>query len=215
MKNWFAVLNSRSQRRFKILLTVFPGNIFWISKHFVTKHGMVMHYHEPEHLAKRLVCCLHDQGYSTGLCNKKKTVSTVSTEPLILLQSNLDWWYIFIGWSVLWKDLITVFKVKVYQNVSEHLSRWSLLNRVLPKLVWWCTVVSWRAIRKDWFAVFKIKVTVKAYNQNVTFHCIFWTGDTVATKLGLIVYCHKLDCLVKRVGCCVHGQGHRKGSKFE
>ena len=75
--------------------------------------------------------------------------------------------YIIIGQSVLWRNWISVFKVKVtakFQNVNECLSRWYFLNRLtflLPNVVWWCIIMSQIVFQKDWFAVFKIKVTVK------------------------------------------------------
>ena len=37
---------SRSQGRFKMSVNVCPGDIFWITEHFVTKFGMVMQYHQ-------------------------------------------------------------------------------------------------------------------------------------------------------------------------
>ena len=53
--------------------------------------------------AKRLVYYLQDQGHREGPYNKNMTVSTVSSEPPILLRSNVIWWYIVISKSVLWK----------------------------------------------------------------------------------------------------------------
>ena len=59
-----------------------------------------------------------------------------SAEPL---QQNLVWWYIIISLSVLWKDWIAVFKLKVIANdynVIEYLSvlyflyHWSLCNQI-------------------------------------------------------------------------------------
>ena len=53
------------------------------------------------------------------------TLSTMSTEPLILLQLNLSTWYIIISWSVLCKYYIAVMEVKVtvkIQNFIESLS---------------------------------------------------------------------------------------------
>ena len=49
-------------------------------------------------------------------------VSTISTEPLIILQPHLIKWYIIISWSVLLKIGIIVFKVMVkVQNFIESL----------------------------------------------------------------------------------------------
>ena len=58
---------SRSQRRFKILVNVCPDNIFWTTKHFVTKPGMVMQLHKPKCHAEKLVHLDQCQGHSKGL----------------------------------------------------------------------------------------------------------------------------------------------------
>ena len=39
---------------------------------------------------------------------------------------------------------------------------------------------------------------------------IFW-GD----QLSLTVHVHKLECLVKRLLCCIQGQGHSEGSELQ
>ena len=59
--------------------------------------------------------------------------------------------------------------------------------------------------QKDWFPVFKVKVTVKDHLIKIWLPniCIFWTADLFATKLGFMAQCHKLDCLVKRLECCI------------
>ena len=46
-------------------------------------------------------------------------------------------------------------------------------------------------------------------------YCIFWTADTFATKLGLIVQHYKLECTVEKLGYCIQDQGHSKGSKCQ
>ena len=53
------------------------------------------------------------------------TLSTIPSEPLILLEPNVIGWYFTICWNVLCKNWIVVFKVKVtgrYQNFIESLS---------------------------------------------------------------------------------------------
>ena len=34
-------------------------------------------------------------------------------------------------------------------------------------------------------------------------------------QLGLTVHVHKLECLVKRLLCCIQGQGHSEGSELQ
>ena len=52
---------------------------------------MLVHLLEPECRAKRLLCYLQGQGHSEGACNKKITVSTVSTELLNLTKVQTKW----------------------------------------------------------------------------------------------------------------------------
>ena len=47
----------------------------------------------------------------------------------------------------------------------------------------------------------------------MTFYYFFWTTVSF-TILLIIVHHYKLECLVKRLDCCVQGQGHSKGSAF-
>ena len=53
------------------------------------------------------------------------------------------------------------------------------------------------------------------YDQNMTFFYVFWTADSLATKLGLMIHHHKPECLVKELDYCIQGQGHNKGSKCQ
>ena len=69
-------------------VNVCPDDIFYTAKHFVNKLGMVMRHHKAECQAKRLVCCLQGQGHSKGLYDQNMTVSTISSELLILLLPN-------------------------------------------------------------------------------------------------------------------------------
>ena len=66
-----------------------PDDMFRTSEHFVNKPGMIMQQHEPDCNAEKLVHCVHCQGDSKGLCNQNMTVSVVSSELLVGLQSNL------------------------------------------------------------------------------------------------------------------------------
>ena len=92
-KSGFALLWSKSslQERFRISVNVHLDNISSTAEPFVTKFGMVMmmHHHGPECHAKRLVCCFQGQGHSKGSYDQNMTVSTVSSELLILLLPNL------------------------------------------------------------------------------------------------------------------------------
>ena len=72
------------------------------------------------------------------------------TKLLVGLQPKMVWTYNIISLSVLWKILITAFKVKVtarIQNVSECLSGWYLLNRrTFCYQTWYCDAASWARV---------------------------------------------------------------------
>ena len=62
-----AVLWSRSQKGFKISMTVHLDDISSTAKPFVAKLGIVVHQHGRECRAKRVVCYFQGQGHSEGL----------------------------------------------------------------------------------------------------------------------------------------------------
>ena len=62
---------------------------------------------------------------------------------------------------------------------------------LFPNLVLWCIIM---------------QGLIWSKYDNVDY--IFWTSDPFATKLGLIEHCHKPECFMERLDCCVHGQGH-------
>ena len=83
-----------------------------------------MQHHVPECYAEKNVLYVQGQGHSKGLCDQNMTIFNTSSELLIPWQPNLAWWYIIISQSVLWKNGITAFKVKVTvkgKNVSVYL----------------------------------------------------------------------------------------------
>ena len=102
----------------------------------------------------------------------------------------------------------------------RYLSRWYFLNRrpniLLPNSVLWCIIMGWSVMQKDLFAIFKVKVTATALMIKIwQFYCIFWIADPFATKLGLMVHYRKPECLMKKLDCCVQGQGHGKIAKCQ
>ena len=63
--------------------------IFSKPPNIVTKLGIVMHHNELECHAKKIVRYFQGQGHSKGSYDQNMTVSTVSSELLILLLQNL------------------------------------------------------------------------------------------------------------------------------
>ena len=72
-RNGIVVFKVKVTANFKMLLNVSPDDMFWITEHFTTKLGMVMHHYEPDCLPKRLVCCLQGQGHGEGSYNQNMT----------------------------------------------------------------------------------------------------------------------------------------------
>ena len=54
----------------------------------------------------------------------------------------------------------------------------------------------------------------KQTNMTISIICsellIFWSD-----QLSLTVHVHKLECLVKRLLCCIQGQGHSEGYELQ
>ena len=101
-------------------VNVCPDDIFWTAEPSVTDLGMMKHYQEFKCHVKRLVCFL--QGH--GLVTVKSYIlkiwpSPFSSELLVLLIPHLVWWYMIVSRSVLWKDWIAVFKVKVTAKIHS------------------------------------------------------------------------------------------------
>ena len=69
---------------------------------FAAELNLMAHHHKPEHPLRKLGCCGQGQGHSKGSYNQNIWLSsTTSDELLILLQTNLVWWYVITSWSVL------------------------------------------------------------------------------------------------------------------
>ena len=47
------------------------------------------------------------------------------------------------------------------------------------------------------------------------FYYMFWTADFLSDQLSLTVHVLKLECLVKRLLCCIQGQGQIDGSELQ
>ena len=89
--------------------------------------------------------------------NQNVTLSTTSSELLILRQPNLVWWYITINQSVLWKKWVTALSIKVTAK-SQNVNFFQMIcskppNILLPNLVLWCIIMSWSVVQKDWLAI--------------------------------------------------------------
>ena len=117
----------------------------------------------------------------------------------------------------MWKNGITAVKVKVtvkVQNVSEYLSGWYLLNgRTFWYQTWYGDAASWA--RGSCGFIFLSLLPSRSRSQwrpilsrYDSFCYIFWTVDSLATKLGLMIHHHRPECVMKKEDYCIQGQGH-------
>ena len=100
-----------------ILNLRFPNQMCLFSWRMHTKLGIVLYYHESVCNAEKLVHYLQCQGHSKGLYDQNMTMFTVSSKLLVHLQTSLVWQYSIIRLSVLRKNGIPAFKVKVTVKV--------------------------------------------------------------------------------------------------
>ena len=82
------------------------------------------------------------------------TLSTITSELLILWQPNFVWWYSIISQSVLWKNGLlclrarSQWRFKMSVNVQIIFSK--LPNILLPNLVWHCIIMSQSFTQKSY-----------------------------------------------------------------
>ena len=115
----------------------------------------------------KIVCCLQGQGHSEGSYYQNITLTSTSSELLILWLPKLVWWQVIIGESVLCKNWIIAVKVKVTANVKLSMFIQMIFffkppNILLPNSVLWGITMSWSVIQKGSFAIFMVKVTARA-----------------------------------------------------
>ena len=113
---------------------------------------------------------------------------THSSKLLVHFQANFIWWYIIISWSVLWKIGWLCSRSKSQQrfemstNVCPDDSSWAVQSFAvkLGMVVYYHELVCHeeklvRCLQGQGYSK-------GLYNQNMTFFCIFWTGDPFAVE---------------------------------
>ena len=99
-------------------------------------------------------------------------------------------------------------KVKVtvnVQSVTECLSGWYLLNCwTFCYQTCYGNAASWTRVscrKKNCFSSSRPRSQRGLiWSKYDSFYYIFWTADSLATKLGLMIYYHKPECFVKKNG---------------
>ena len=170
---------------------------------------------------KNCCCCyLQGQSHSEGSYDQNMILSTLYSELLTPWQPNLVWWYIIISQSVLWKKLDYCFQGQGHREGSKCscLSKWCLLtHQTFCFQTWYCDALLWVRVsckKIDLPLSRSRSLQELTWSKCDNFYCIFWTADPFATKLGLIVHYHKLECFMEKLDCCVQSQGHSKISKY-
>ena len=137
---------SRSQRRFKISVNVCPGDVFWLTEHFVTKFSMVMHHHEPECHAEIILFLFF------AVFKVKSQRGPIWSKYDFLLYF-LNCWFLS------------------NQTWSDDTSSWV---RVSCENQPWCNPLRLTGLKapsnsceKDWITAFRVKVTAEGQNVNV------------------------------------------------
>ena len=178
--------------------------IFWIAEPFATKLGLIVHYHKPECLMKKLDCCVHGQGHGKISKCQWLFIQMLSSEMLNLILPNLVRWCIIMSQIVFQKYWFAV--VKVNATVKDHVTKddfliylltcWSFCN--LNHLVWWQLIMSWIDLWKDWIALLWSRSRSQerfSIPMNVCPDNIFYITELFTTTLGRVMHHHEPDCL--------------------
>ena len=147
-------------------------------------------------------------------------VQVILSESLNILLPVMVRWCIIMNQSAFQKDWFAAFKVKV--TVMDHIIKvWlsntfsELLIFLQLNLVWWHIIVGWIVLWKDCIALLwswsrtqeGFKIPMKVFLDNISS-----TAEPFVTKLGMVIHHHRPECLVRRLVCCLQGQGHSEGS---
>ena len=184
------------------LLILKQLNLFWW--HIIISQSV---------LWKNLITyCIQGQGHSKGW-KCQVFLQLVSSKPPNILLPNLVLWFIFMSQSVMQKDWIAIFKVKVTARVllSEydsfyyvHLTADPFASK-LGLMVYYCkTKPECRCVQGQGHSRFS-----KCHRMFVQ---IFWIIEPFTTKFGMVMHPHELECLPKRFCGCLQGQGHSEES---
>ena len=156
---------SRSQQNFKMSVNVCPDD--------TSKHGVVMHQHEPDCLSKDW-CAVFKIKITVKDHNSYNQNMTfcMFCELLILLQLNLVWWHITISWVALWKNWIAVLWSRPRSQESSKF-QWmfiwmispQLLNLLLANLAWRYIIMRQCHARRSVCCLQGHSYTKGSYNQ--------------------------------------------------
>ena len=88
-------------------------------------------------------------------------------------------------------------------------------NILLPNLVWWCSIMSQRDLQNFLCVLFsRASQRGLIWSKYDPFYFIFWTVDSLASKLDLMIHHHKPECLVKKIGLLYSRSRSQQGVKM-
>ena len=140
-------------------------------------------------------------------------LSVVPSKLLVRMQPNMVWYYSIISQSALWKSGITAFRsrsqgrFKMSVNVCQDDISW--VTELFSYQIWYGDAASWVRVscRKCSSLLLLLLLTSRSRSQwglilskYASFYCIFWSVDSLAAKLGLMIHHHKPECPVKKIG---------------
>ena len=84
-------------------------------------------------------------------------------------------------------------------------------NILWPNLVWWWSNMSQSVLQNLLLLLLSSGLRSQQgliWSKYDSFYYIFWTVDSLAIELGLMIHHCKPECHVKKIGYCIQGQGH-------
>ena len=177
------LLYSRSQRRFEMSVNVCPDDTFWITKHFVTKFGMVMQHHEPESCRYFFVVAIFKVKVTARvhminiwlflLCylncwflGNQTWSDDTSSGARVSYKNKNKFYYCIQGQGHSKEPKFNVRSDDIFQTNINVFSRWYLLNHhTFCFQTWYCDSSLWVRVscRKIDSLFFKVKVTTSTH----------------------------------------------------
>ena len=96
-------------------------------------------------------------------------------------------------------------------NISEDLVE-TIVVLTLNIAKWYFWIILWLMMMHHHIKFDRSEIlSGQTFTEVQNLHCDLFWGD----QLSLTVHVNKLKCLVKRLLCCIQGQGHSKGSELQ
>ena len=183
--------------------------IFWTADPFVTKLGLIVHYHKPECWWRNWIVV-----FKVKVIANFQNVRCLSRWYFLnrwtFLLPNMVWWCIIMSQIVFQKDWFAVFKVKV--TVTDNIIKICLLNILSEllillqlNLVRWHIIIRWIVLWKNWIALLssrsrsqkRFKIPVNVYLDYLSS-----AAEPSVTKLGMVMHHYGPEWHTRWFVCC-------------